>query len=96
MTQETLVDEVDNLTTEVDSQPEISGQFDNQVNQINPNVNVNDNVNDNVNTRPSSDEEALPLISLEELNQMGATYKQLGGGVIEFPTGKKMKIDYGF
>ena len=95
LTEEILVDTVDNLTIKVDSQPKNSGQFDNQVNQVNPNVNVN--VNDNVNiTRPSSNEEVLDVISLEELNQMGAVYKDIGGGVIEFSTGKKMKLEYDF
>ena len=97
LTQETLVDEDDNLTTEIDSQPEISGRFDNQVNKVNLNVNVNDNVNVNVNmARPSSNEEVLPEISLEELNLMGAVYKDIGGGVIEFPTGKKMRLAFEF
>lgn len=57
------------------------------------NVNVNVNVNDNV-SRVSSNEETLPLISRQALNQMGATYKDLGNGVIETATGKKMKLDF--
>ena len=56
-------------------------------------LNVNVNVNDNVS---SSDEEELPLISLSELNQMGATYDNLGNGIIEFSTGKRAKIQYDF
>jgi hypothetical protein len=66
---------------------------------VNDNVNVNENVNENDNVnmaRPSSNEEVLPVISLEELNQMGAVYKDIGGGVIEFPTGKKMRLAYEF
>ena len=91
----TTVDLVDNLSTEVVSQPKNSGQFDNQVNQVN--YTDNDNVNDNVNiTRVSSNEETLETISLSELNRMGASYKNVGGGVIEFSTGKQMKVVYDF
>lgn len=86
---------VDNLTTKVDGQPKNSGQFDNQVNQVNhnDNVNVNDNINDNVNiSRVSSNEETLETISLEELNRMGATFKLDENGVATFSTGKKIQV----
>ena len=97
LTELTTVDLVDDLSTKVVSQPKNSGQFDNQVNQVNYTDNDNDNVNDNVNiTRVSSNEETLETISLSELNRMGASYKNVGGGVIEFSTGKKMKVIYDF
>lgn len=64
-------------------------------NYVNVNVNVNDNVNVNL-TRVSSNEETLETISLSELNRMGASYKNVGGGVIEFSTGKRMKVIYDF
>jgi hypothetical protein len=61
------------------------------------NDNDNDNVNDNVNvSRVSPIGETLETISLSELNRMGATYKDVGGGVVEFPTGVRMKIEYDF
>ena len=86
---------VDDLTTEVDSQPKNSGQFDNQVNQVNhtDNVNDNDNVNENVNiSRVSPSEKALDTISLEELNRMGAVYTLDENGVATFSTGKKIQV----
>lgn len=62
---------------------------------VNDNVNVNENVNVNDNVgRVSSNEETLPSISRQALNQMGATYKDLGNGIIETATGKKMKLDF--
>ena len=93
LTEETLVDLVDNLSTRVDSQLKNSGQFDNQVNQVNYTDNDNDTVNDNDTTGPFSPSgENLPLITYHELSQMGAEYKELGGGVIEFSTGVRMKL----
>ena len=57
------------------------------------NVNVNVNVNDNVNIgRPSPVGEALPMISLEELNQMGASFEMDENGIATFSTGKKVQV----
>ena len=60
-------------------------------------VNVNVNVNDNVNaSRPSSYEEVLPTISLEELNRMGARFNYVTGSVIEIQgTKKRFKLSGG-
>lgn len=88
------------ITGNPEKEADLLETVQNPENPKNPDyVNVNVNVNDNVyvnETRVSSNEETLETISLSELNRMGATYKNIGSGIIEFPTGKKMKLVYDF
>jgi hypothetical protein len=88
------------ITGNPEKEADLLETVQNPENPENPDyVNVNVNVNDNVyvnETRVSSNEETLETISLSELNRMGASYKNVGGGVIEFSTGKKMKVIYDF
>ena len=97
LTEFTSVDLVDDLSTEIDCQPKNSGQFDNQVNQVNYNDNDNDNVNDNVNiSRVFPSENTLETISLEELNRMRAEYTLDDEGVATFSTGYRVKVKFDF
>lgn len=97
LTEFTSVDLVDNLTTGVDSQPKNSGQFDNQVNQVNYTDTDNDTVNDNVNnSRVSPSEKSLKEMTFEQLEELGAQYVLDNNGIATFSTGHQVKVKFDF